>query len=284
MRIVFPLIIILAAAYMFAGCDQEVASPGADQLLRGQVIYEQGCATSTCHGVAGEGILEGDEFRVWPLVGEAFQRRNPTAQVIFDVVRSGGEPSLRALTDQQIYDSIAYELSLNGVQNIENLTSQNAGTFYSGNSVKAPKSGSLFPPPDNAQLVAGWSAPALPLCGEDSELRLCVTQIAMATSIGENKPSNGGRYVLIVSMMEVLANHSIEVGPQYLRLVDQGGMKFEPIQIDLDYPVVPFYAQVIEPEHGTSFLSMFALPETSALGYLLYSLPDDQELRVELIP
>jgi len=86
------------------------------------------------------------------------------------------------------------------------------------------------------------------------------------------------------SMLEVLANHPIEVGPQYLRLVDQVGMKFEPMQINLDYPVARFYAQVIKPEYGTSFLSIFALPESSEIGHLLYFLPDDQQLSVVLIP
>jgi hypothetical protein len=284
MRIAFRIFIILSATLIVVGCDPEVASPVTDQLLRGQIIYEEGCATSACHGVEGQGILDDDEFRVWPLVGEAFQRRNPTAQVIFDVVRSGGEPSLRALTDQQIYDSIAYELSLNGVQSSERLNSENAGIRYSGNSVKGPKPGSLFPPPEDVQLVADWSAPTLPLCGENSNLRSCVTQIALATSIEEHTPSNGSRYALIVSTMEVLVGDPIEVGPQYLRLVDQVGKTFEPLEINLDYPVARFYTQVIKPEHGTSFLSIFALPESSEIGSLLYFLPDIPQLSVELNP
>ena len=49
-------------------------------------------------------------MRIWPAVGADFQRRNPNAQVVFDVIRSGEEPELRALADQQIYDAVAWEL------------------------------------------------------------------------------------------------------------------------------------------------------------------------------
>jgi hypothetical protein len=83
----------------------------ADQLARGARLYALGCATAECHGKHGEGVRSGGTFRVWPLVGAEFQARNPNAQVIFDVVRSGSERRLRAMTDQQIYDAIAHELS-----------------------------------------------------------------------------------------------------------------------------------------------------------------------------
>ncbi len=73
-----------------------------DQLTRGARLYALGCATAKCHGTHGEGVRSGQAFRVWPLVGPDFQVRNPNAQVIFDVVRSGSEQSLRAMTDQQI--------------------------------------------------------------------------------------------------------------------------------------------------------------------------------------
>jgi len=283
MRIALPVIIV-TIAILATSCGREASSEQEKQLVRGQAIYEHGCATSTCHGVQGEGILDGSEFRVWPLAGEEFQLRNPTAQVIFDVVRSGRESSLRALTDQEIYDSIAYELSLNAISIPELLTSQNAPTTYSGSSVEIPQSGSLFPPPSNVQLIASWPAPALPVCAEDGKLRLCVTQIALADSIGKNMLSSRGQYVLIVSTMEVLADQPFEVGPQFLRLVSKDGLKLEPLEINLDYPVTRFSDQIIQPEHGTSFTSIFALPESSEIGYLNYTTPARQPLVVELIP
>jgi hypothetical protein len=283
MRIALPVIIV-SIAILAASCSREGPSDQEKQLARGQAIYEQGCATSTCHGVHGEGILDDNAFRVWPLVGEQFQRRNPTAQVIFDVVRSGRESSLRAFTDQEIYDAIAYELSLNGVSISALLTSQNAPTTYSGSSVETPQSGSLFPPPGNVQLIASWLALTLPVCAEDGELRLCVTQMALVDSIGINKLSSGGQYVLIVSTMEVLADQPLEVGPQFLRLVSKDGLKLEPLEINLDYPVTRFSDQIIQSEHGTAFLGIFALPESSEIGYLHYTTPARQPLIVELIP
>src|SRR5690242_2295770 len=78
------------------------------QLASGEPIYKQTCATSVCHGTQGEGIKSGNSFSAWPLVGKEFQSRHPNAQVVFDVIRSGGERNLLALTDQQVYDAIAY--------------------------------------------------------------------------------------------------------------------------------------------------------------------------------
>ena len=40
---------------------------------------------------------------------------NPTALVIFDVVCSGREPKLRALTDARLWATIVAELQANGV-------------------------------------------------------------------------------------------------------------------------------------------------------------------------
>src|SRR5436190_6598863 len=89
------------------------------QVARGELIYQQTCAT--CHGLQGEGKRLGDTFAIWPLVGEGFQARNPNAQVVFDVVRSRNEPSLRALTDAQIYDAIAYVWNLNDPEGINQI-------------------------------------------------------------------------------------------------------------------------------------------------------------------
>lgn len=278
------LAIILLLSILATACGQEVSSNNETQLRRGETVYAQSCATSTCHGIHGEGILDGNEFRVWPLVGKEFRKRNPTAQVIFDVVRSGRESPLRMLTDQQIYDAIAYELSLNSVSISETLTFQNASTTYSGNFVNTLNSGSIYPPPRDANLVSDWSGPTFPVCGENQNLRLCVTQLAAAASIEDKVPLNGGRFVLIVAVLEVLADHSLTVQPEYLGLVNKDGQKFEPLDINLNYPIARFGTQTIEPEHSTSFLSIFALPEFLEISYLLYTQPDEQWVLVNLTP
>ena len=273
----FLVFIILLAV----SCTTTPASSVADQLSRGQAIYEQGCATAACHGINGEGIRSGNGFRVWPLVGEDFQRRNPTAQVIFDVVRSGGEPSLRELTDQRIYDAIAYELSLNDVELPEPLDSQNAPVSSSG-TAGAPEPGRLFPPPGNARLISTWFAPALPISMENSVLRIRLTQAALAASIGDTVPPARESYILMVFTLEVLADHPLEVGPQYLRLVTKDGQMLEPLEIGLDYPVARFYHQNIRPEHGTAALAIFALPETAQISHLLYRPPTGQQLVLKM--
>ncbi|HEU0296235.1 MAG TPA: cytochrome c [Anaerolineales bacterium] len=272
---------LLFATLSIVACTPTQASPAADQLSRGQPIYEQGCATAACHGVNGEGIRSGNGFRVWPLVGEEFQRRNPTAQVIFDVVRSGGEPSLRALTDQQIYDAIAYELSLNDVELSEPLDSQNAPVLSSG-ATGVPETGRLFPPPGNGRLIFTWHAPALPIYAENSDLHIRLTQMALAASIGETVLPAGESFILVVFTLEVLAEHPIEVGPQNLRLATEDGQMLEPLEIGLDYPVARFYPQTIQPEHGTAALAIFALPETAKIGRLLYTLPTGQQVILEI--
>ena len=232
----FLLFITLAAV----SCRSIAASPVENQLTLGQAIYEKGCATEVCHGVNGEGIRSGNEFRDWPLVGEEFQHRNPTSQVIFDVVRSGGESDLRALTDQQVYDAIAYELSLNGVELSAPLNEQNAPVIYSGAAAEPQVPGSLFPPTGNARLMTSWSPPGLPISTENDDLRVRLTQIALASSIGETVQPGGERYLLVVFNLYVLANRSFEVGPQQLSLVTQDDKVLEPLEVGLDYPVARF--------------------------------------------
>ena len=276
---------LFLALFAISACAPKPVSPIADQLSRGQAIYEQGCATAACHGTNGAGLRSENGFRVWPLVGEEFQRRNPTAQVIFDVVRSGGESSLRALSDQQIYDSIAYELSLNEVEFNEPLDSQNAPGSLSGAAAEEPEPGSLFPPPGNAGLISNWPtspAPALPISAEKDDLRLRLTQIALAASIGEQVPPDKGSYVLAVLTLEDLGDQPLEVSPQHLSLVTADGQSLAPLEVGLDYPVARFYAQTIQPEHGTAALAIFALPESAKIGHMQYSLSSGLPLVLEI--
>jgi len=283
MRILL-LEILLFAVLGVVSCGPTPVSSVENQISRGQTIYQQGCATTLCHGVNGEGIRIGNNYRDWPLVGGEFQRRNPTAQVIFDVVRSGGEKPLRALTDQQVYDAIAYELSLNNVEFSEPLNSQNAPVLSSGAAAGTQKPGSLFPPPGNARLIPNWSAPEVPVYAENSDLRIRLTQIALAASIGDKVPPGEASYVLIVFTLEDLADHPLDVGPQYLSLVTQDGQILEPLGIGLAYPVARFSQQNIQPEHGTAAYAIFALPATASLSQLRYTLSGGQPLILDLIP
>lgn len=283
MRYILPGIFLLIFL-LVASCSPSTASPVSDQLARGQVIYEEGCDIEACHGTDGKGIPSENGFRVWPLVGEDFQRRNPTAQVVFDVVRSGGESSLRALTDQQVYDSIAYELSLNGVQLSEPLDSQNAPILISGAAAEFPDPGSLFPPPGNAELLSPWPATfpqgtlSLPISAKSDNLRMRVTQLALAASIGARQPSNDGYFVFVVITLEDLANEPLEVGPNHLSLVTADGQTLSPQDIGLAYPVARFYTQTIQPEHGTAALVIFDLPEGAEMNHLQYKLPQGEPL------
>ena len=267
---------------LVVSCSSSTTSPVSDQLTRGKVIYERGCATENCHGTQGEGLPRGDGFRAWPLVGEDFQRRNPTAQVVFDVVRSGGESSLRALTDQEVYDSIAYELSLNGIQLSAPLNSQNAPALASGAAAKKPEPGSLFPPPGNAELLSTRPVPALPLSAENSNLRLRLTQIALTASIGGKVASSGGSYALMILTFEDLTDDPLKVGPEQLKLVTADGQTLEPLEIGLAYPVDRFHSQTIQPEHGTAALVIFALSEAADMDHLLYTLQDGEQLILTL--
>lgn len=274
---IFSLVISLLAA-----CSLISSSPIKAQLSNGQSIYEQGCAIPNCHGENGEGIRNDDSFLVWPLVGEEFQRRNPNAQVIFDVIRSGGEAFLRALTDQQIYDAIAYELSLNDVDLSEPITVRNAAHVSSGKTAEEQRSGTIYPPPGNTRFISTWTAPNTPTSVDNSLLRMRLTQIALASSIGEKTAPGGSNYMLVVFSLEALTDQTIEVGPQYIRLMTGDGQMLEPLEVNLDYPVARFYRQAITFEHGTAALAVFSMPVNSHIDHLLYMWPSEDSLVLDL--
>src|SRR5260221_11194481 len=159
-RLTFGINLALVSILVLAGCMYiSMPTPLASytpvsvesQQASGAPIYTQTCATSTCHGTQGEGIRSGDSFSAWPLVGSGFQSRHPNAQIVFDVVRSGGERNLLALPDQQIYDAIAYELSRNQITLKTPLTSPTAFPPYRA-TISGQPQGSLFPPSDNLAL------------------------------------------------------------------------------------------------------------------------------------
>jgi hypothetical protein len=281
MRLVFAGFLLIMVQSM-AACSYVPTSPASTQLILGKTIYNQGCAIATCHGENGEGISNNGNFQVWPLVGSQFQQRNPNAQVIYEVVRSGGEPSLRALTDQQIYDAIAYELSLNGVDLSEPLTVSNALFVSSGSASIEQKPGTLYPPPGNTDLITESAAPILPAIAQNYELKMRLTQIAITSRIeGVGIPA-GTIYVLAVFTLDVLIDQPIQIGPQNLFLVTKEGEKLEPLEINLDYPVARFYPQTIEFEHGTAALAIFSIPQTSHIDHFIYVWPSENPLNLDI--
>lgn len=271
-RAPFLLLIAWVAA---AACAQQPAGPAAvgsaaDQIARGQAIYVRDCATAQCHGVQGEGIRSGAGYRVWPLVGPEFTQRNPTAQVIFDVTRSGPEREMRALSDQEHYDAIAYELALNGVQLAEPVTAANAATVLSGAGASKPAPGTLFPPPGNATL-AGGGAFQLPAVAQDDLWRLSVTQAALASHIGGQPAPNEGRFLIAVFFLETRAAGSVAVTPADLALQTTTGEQLAPQDVALDFAVARFGQQTIEPGSGVSGHAVFVLPAGAQAASLRYA-------------
>ncbi|HEX9838734.1 MAG TPA: hypothetical protein VGA72_05280 [Anaerolineales bacterium] len=253
------------------------------QLESGAPIYAQSCATSTCHGTQGEGIRSGDDFKVWPLVGDEFQSRHPNAQIIFDVVRSGGEPNLRALTDQQIYNAIAYELSQNQITLESPLTAANAFTTYGG-AMSGEAQGGLFPPSDNAVLSSTLLTRDLPIAAENNKLRVQVDQVALASAIENAKPSKDGTFLIMVILFNDLDDEAITVSPDHLRLSTPDGELLEPQSLNIQSAIERFHARTIKPNHGTVGLVVFTLTAPDQFDQLIYDDGTGNRLTLGLKP
>ena len=239
------------------------------QLASGALIYAQTCATSTCHGTQGEGIRSGNGFKVWPLVGEEFQLRHPNAQVIFDVIRSGGEPNLLALTDQQIYDAIAYQLGQNQITLKSPLTAENAFTTYGG-AMSGEAQGGLYPPSDNIVIREMPTTRDLPLAAENDKLRLQIDQIAEASTIGKTNLPVDDVFLIMVIVLTDLDQTPIMVNPDFLRLSTPSNDLLKPRSINLHSAIEKFHEQTIKPQHGTVGLVVFTLSTPEDFDQLIY--------------
>ena len=239
-----------------------------DQLASGAPIYTQTCATSACHGTQGEGIRSGDSFSAWPLVGREFQSRHPNAQILFDVIRSGGERNLRALTDQQIYDAIAYELSQNQIALKSPLTADNAFAIYGG-SMSGQTQGGLFPPSDNVVINTTPHTWGLPIITESPKLRIQIDQIVEASAIGNAKAT----FLIVVIVFSDLDDQPITVSPNHLSLSTPSGDLLQLQSINIHSAIEKFHEQTIKPQHGTVGLVIFTLPAPDGFDQLIY---DDQ--------
>jgi hypothetical protein len=254
-----------------------------NQLANGARIYAQGCATSACHGTRGEGIRSDTGFSAWPLVGPEFQERHPNAQVVFDVVRSGGEPDLRALSDQEIYDSIAYELDQNQIRLHAPLTASNAFSTY-GEAMAGETRGGLYPPSEHVAPLDPPVIPDLPIVAENGRLRLQVDQLAQASAIGAARPPEGGALLIVVLLFSDLGDRPLTVSPDHLRLSTPGGVLLAPQAIHFAPAIARLQSQTIEPYHGTAGLVIFALPSIEAYGQLLYDDKAGNRLSLALMP
>ncbi len=253
------------------------------QLTNGAPIYAQSCATSACHGAQGEGITSDNGFKVWPLVGDEFQSRHPNAQIVFDVIRSGGERNLLALTDQQIYDSIAYELSQNQITLESPLTADNAFTTFGG-SMSGEAQGGLFPPSNNAILIDIPLTRALPIAAQNERLRAQVDQIAQASAIGNAKPHEGGAFLILVIAFSDLSNEPITLSPEHLKLSAPSGELLEPQSINIQSAIEKFHERTIKRNYGTVGLVVFTLSAPEDFDELIYDDGEGDRLTLQLKP
>jgi hypothetical protein len=260
-------LIVMSCTYTSKSKSEENDTLGSveDQLASGGPIYTQTCATSACHGSQGEGIKSGNSFSAWPLVGTEFQSRHPNAQVVFDVIRSGGERNLLALTDQQIYDAIAYQLEQNQIDLTSPLTAGNAFKTYGG-TMSGSGQGGLFPPSDNVVLIDTLPARDLPMVAQNGALRLQVDQIAEASTIGNSK----GSFLIIVVMFSDLDDQPITLEPTYLSLTAPSGERLKPQSINIRSAIEKFHEQTITPQHGTVGLVVFTLTAPEQFDQLIY--------------
>lgn len=239
------------------------------QLASGAPIYAQTCATSTCHGAQGEGIRSGDGFSAWPLVGDEFQSRHPNAEIVFDVIRSGNERNLLALTDQQVYDAIAYQLKQNQITLKSPLTADNAFKTFGG-LMSGQAQGGLFPPSDNATLIDMPPTRELPISAQNDKLRLQIDQFAAASAIGKTKLPDGGVFLIVVFVLTDLDQAPLTVNPAHLRLSIAGGDHLQPHSINIHAAIEQFHQQTIQPRHGTAALVVFALSAPDGFDQLIY--------------
>jgi len=285
-RLAPTVVVVLGCVLIAIGCASNVSDKPVSvesQLENGAPIYTQTCATSTCHGTQGEGIRSSNGFKAWPLVGDEFQTRHPNAQIVFDVIRSGEESNLRALTDQQIYDAIAYQLSQNQITLDTPLTAENAFVTFGGNMSRKAQ-GRLYPPSDNATLTDPPPTRDLPIVSQNSRLRIQIDQIAEASIIGKTKPPDGGVFLIVVFVFTDLGQVPLTVTPNYLRLSTPQGDLLQPQSVNIHSAIERFHEQTIKSQHGTAALVVFALTTPSGFDQLVYDDGTGDRLALALKP
>jgi len=271
-RLASMVVVVLGCVLIAIGCTPNIDDGPMsveNQLTNGAPIYTQTCATSTCHGTKGEGIRLSNGFKAWSLVGEEFQTRHPNAQVVFDVIRSGSESSLLALTDQQIYDAIACQLSQNQITLDSPLTAKNAFTTFGGN-MSGKAQGGLYPPSDNVTLVDLSPVRDLPIVAQNDRLRIQIDQIAEASAIGKIELPEDSVFLIVVIALTDLNQSSVIVDPTYVYLSTPNGDFLQPQSTDIHSAIEKFHTQTIKAQHGTVGLVVFILPAPDGYDQLIY--------------
>ena len=269
-RFIFALAAAFFCFFLLISCAQTAKPITVEsQLASGAPIYAQTCATSACHGTQGEGIKSENGFKVWPLVGDEFQSRHPNAQIVFDVIRSGGERNLLALTDPQIYDAIAYELSQNQITLASPLTADNAYSTFGG-TMSGEMQGGLYPPSNNAVIIDLPLPRDLPIAAQNERLRLQLDQLAQASAIGNTEPRGGGTFLIVVIAFSDLDDQPITLSPDHLKLSTPSGELLEPQAINIHSAIEKFHERTIKPQHGTVGLVVFTLSTPEDFDQLIY--------------
>jgi hypothetical protein len=271
---------------IMTGACTEKASPTPEpmtfdkQAVLGRPIYYQNCATTLCHGTDSKGIPKGTSFQVHPLIGNQFLERNPNTQVMFDVVRSRSEPNLISLTDDQIYQAIAFDLTLNQTKLINAITPQNASDLPPGGD---QKTGQLFPPVSGINLLDTTSGPSLPKIASNSSLDLRVDQLAFTGAVGTYTPTrDGGTFVIVVLTLRNLGLEPLIVDPKFISLTDSNGNKHNPQSLNFNFPIVRFHAQQVQPQNSYSGYAIFGLAKSTSYKSLTYDNGSKNPLSVEL--
>jgi hypothetical protein len=284
-RILITVLTLLILTLAGAACtEQESPTPELmtfdKQAVLGRPIYYQNCATTLCHGTDSKGIPKDNSFQVRPLIGNQFLERNPHTQVMFDVVRSRSVPNLLTLTDDQVYQAIAFDLTLNQVQLKDAITPQNASALPPGGS---NKTGQLYPPVSGITLLDTTSGPSLPKSASNSSLGLRVDQLAFTGAVGTYTPTKeGGTFVIVVLTLKNLGDKPLNVDPKFLSLTDSNGNKHNPQSLNFNYPVVRFHAQQVQSQNSYSGYAIFGLAKATSYKSLSYDNGNGNPLSVEL--
>ncbi len=288
-----PLIVVPLAVAALTSCLVLRARAEPGQLDRGRPVYEASCATATCHKADGSSSPP----QIWPSVGAAFQQRNPNAQAVFDVVRSGEEPNLLALGDQQIYDAIAWELSLNGVDLPQELTAANAASVATGPAA-VTQPGAIYPPLDITPPGAPPASPA-PFLGlppapspgtaatpgpsaSNGRVGLRVDQVGYVDRLGSTQAPPGSVFAVVVLFVDDRAGSPLQTDRPFLRATDSTGATRQPSATKAPSAIDNYHARTLTPGKGLAGIVAFEIPAGSRLASLAYDDGQTPPLEVPL--
>lgn len=150
-----------AASTATGGATTALAGGPPGSVGAGEVVYRQSGTCVACHGTN----LDGNNGAYPPLVGRAAIQDFPTTQLLFDYIkRSMPYSKPGSLSDQQVYDVIAFLLAKNSL--VPDTFVANSQTI---STVKLPGSDPIAPPlagaPATPQPITPGSSQAAPTVG-----------------------------------------------------------------------------------------------------------------------